>query len=280
MGMMPWNLLKCLFSRRPLSFASQTGQFQRGPFSSVFHPGDLVIVHSPVAPPKGREEESKTKKERKTPLPRLTHAAQSTRRRLNERNNMCTSAFVNSSMPSQLLRRSCSAVAAMPRKRPYAQRHLQHHTRRVSSFSASSFTPTFTSAPSRAVSSTTHPSPDARTVRMIRGFPNKFQGGGNSDSSSGGGGPESGSGELWDQLVDFPCVFTFKVIGVSQGDFANDIIDSVALALEMDRKFLKTSFRDRGKYRSITLEAPVNTVQQIQDVYAAIDRDPRVKFKF
>lgn len=67
---------------------------------------------------------------------------------------------------------------------------------------------------------------------------------------------------------------------MQQGDFANDIIDSVALALDMDRKFLKTSFRDRGKYRSITVDAPVNTVDQIRDVYAAIDRDPRVKFKF
>lgn len=67
---------------------------------------------------------------------------------------------------------------------------------------------------------------------------------------------------------------------MAQGDFVNDIVDSVASALEMDRKFLKTSFRDRGKYRSITVEAPVNTSAQIFDVYAAIDRDPRVKFKF
>lgn len=85
---------------------------------------------------------------------------------------------------------------------------------------------------------------------------------------------------IFDTLVDFPCVFTFKVIGMAQGDFVNDIIDSVADALKTDRKFLKTSFRERGKYRSITLEAPVNTADQIYNVYAAVDRDPRVKFKF
>lgn len=105
---------------------------------------------------------------------------------------------------------------------------------------------------------------------MIRGFPNGENGDGNGKDS----------GIMWDQLVDFPCVFTFKIIGLAQGDFANDIIDSVALALEMDRTFLKTSFRDRGKYRSITVDAPVNTVDQIRNVYNAIDRDPRVKFKF
>lgn len=107
---------------------------------------------------------------------------------------------------------------------------------------------------------------------MIKGFPNNFGNG----SNTGGEGPSP----IWDQLVDFPCVFTFKVIGMAQGDFANDIIDSVATALNTDRKYLKTSYRDRGKYRSITVEAPVNTAEQIYDVYAAIDRDPRVKFKF
>lgn len=108
------------------------------------------------------------------------------------------------------------------------------------------------------------------TTKMIRGFPNNFnKDNANNDNRSG-----------FRELVDFPCVFTFKVVGMAQGDFMGDIIDSVALALETDKKYLKTSFRDRGKYRSITLHAPVNTAEQIYDVYAAIDRDPRVKFKF
>lgn len=108
---------------------------------------------------------------------------------------------------------------------------------------------------------------------MIRGFPNNF----NQDLPNNP--PERGQ-RVFDELIDFPCVFTFKVIGMAQGDFMGDILDSVALALETDKKFLKTSFRDKGKYRSITLKAPVNTAEQIYDVYAAIDRDPRVKFKF
>lgn len=109
------------------------------------------------------------------------------------------------------------------------------------------------------------------STAMIRGFPN----GKEADNE-----PSGKPGSSWDHLVDFPCVFTFKVIGVAQGAFANDIIDSVATALEMDRKFLKTSFRDKGKYRSITVDAPVNSSEQIYNVYAAIGRDPRVKFKF
>lgn len=110
---------------------------------------------------------------------------------------------------------------------------------------------------------------------MIRGFPNNF--GSNGGTGSGGAGEGN---RIFDELVDFPCVFTFKVIGERQGDFVNDIVDSVAGALRTDRKNLKTSFKDRGKYRSITLRAPVNTGEQIYSVYAAISRDPRVKFKF
>lgn len=111
------------------------------------------------------------------------------------------------------------------------------------------------------------------TPTMIRGFPNNFNG-------AGGGNGRAEDKRVFAELVDFPCVFTFKVIGMAQGNFMTDIIDSVALALETDKKYLKTSFRDKGKYRSITVQAPVNTASQIYDVYAAIDRDPRVKFKF
>lgn len=108
---------------------------------------------------------------------------------------------------------------------------------------------------------------------MIRGFPNNF-------NNETGNNNNTGQPRVFDELIDFPCVFTFKVIGMAQGDFMGDIIDSVAGALETDKKFLETSYRDRGKYRSITVHAPVNCANQIYDVYAAIDRDPRVKFKF
>mmetsp|Transcript_4975 Transcript_4975/g.9106 ORF Transcript_4975/g.9106 Transcript_4975/m.9106 type:complete len:201 (+) Transcript_4975:130-732(+) len=81
-------------------------------------------------------------------------------------------------------------------------------------------------------------------------------------------------------LIDFPTVFTFKVIGLRQGEFAVDMRDSVANALELDSEFVKMSFRDNGKYRSVTLDAPCTSAEQIYSVYAAVSKDPRVKFKF
>lgn len=113
----------------------------------------------------------------------------------------------------------------------------------------------------------------AQQVAMIRGFPNNLPGG-----ETGGAG--SNGRDVFGELVSFPTVWCWKCVGVRQGDFVNDIVDSVADALETDRKNIKTSFRDKGKYRSISLRAPVNTSAQIYSVYAAISRDPRVKFKF
>ena len=51
-----------------------------------------------------------------------------------------------------------------------------------------------------------------------------------------------------------------------------DIVDGVANALQTEKKNFKVSFRDRGKWRSITLNAPVNTADEVYAAYAAIDR--------
>ena len=42
---------------------------------------------------------------------------------------------------------------------------------------------------------------------------------------------------------------------------------------------VQVRWRDRGKYRSVTLRCYFENAQQVYNVYAAIDRDPRVKYK-
>lgn len=82
------------------------------------------------------------------------------------------------------------------------------------------------------------------------------------------------------QLVQFPCVFTIKVVGVRQGEFTEDILDAVGGVVGRTRDELKHSVRDNGKWRSITVEVPVQTSEQLYAVYEAVGKDPRVKFKF
>lgn len=82
------------------------------------------------------------------------------------------------------------------------------------------------------------------------------------------------------QLVDFPCQFQIKVVGARQGEFVEDILDSVGNVIKQDGRALPHSYRDKGKWRSITLKVPVQSAEELYKVYDAIDKDPRVKFKF
>ena len=46
-----------------------------------------------------------------------------------------------------------------------------------------------------------------------------------------------------------------------------------------DEADVLAKWRDRGKYRSITLTLNFENADQVYAVYAAMDRDPRVKYK-
>ena len=65
-----------------------------------------------------------------------------------------------------------------------------------------------------------------------------------------------------------------------QGEFVEDILDSVGNVIKQDGRALPHSYRDKGKWRSITLKVPVQSAEELYKVYDAIDKDPRVKFKF
>lgn len=99
----------------------------------------------------------------------------------------------------------------------------------------------------------------AAPITMIRGFPNP------SSVTGGGAGGGAGGERVIDQLVDFPSVFTFKVVGHRQGDFVTDITDLVAGVTGVTREDVRVSVRDtpNGKWRSITLKAPCNTADNV-----------------
>lgn len=84
----------------------------------------------------------------------------------------------------------------------------------------------------------------------------------------------------FEDLVEFPCKFQIKIVGANQGEFVEDVLDSIGNVVKVERAKLPHSVRDKGKWRSITVRVPVESAQQLYEVYAAIDADPRVKFKF
>lgn len=89
---------------------------------------------------------------------------------------------------------------------------------------------------------------------------------------------------VFEALVDYPCLFTIKIVGADQGEFLPDMLSIVAATCRQDRDLTKDdiqhSVKRNGKWTSITIQAPVENAAMLYQLYENIDKDPRVRFKF
>ncbi|KAM3569082.1 hypothetical protein VYU27_008810 [Nannochloropsis oceanica] len=91
---------------------------------------------------------------------------------------------------------------------------------------------------------------------------------------------------VFDRVLDFPCVFNIKVIGQpaenDAGSFDRDMVELVGQVTGAPPSDIVYSSRDTssGKYRSLTIHAPVKSADELYEIYEKVDLDPRVKFKF
>lgn len=88
---------------------------------------------------------------------------------------------------------------------------------------------------------------------------------------------------VFEALVEYPCLFTLKIVGANEEDFVKDVLTIVATTCQMEESSytsLDHSIKYNGKWASITVQAPVESAQMLYQLYEDVDRDPRVKFKF
>lgn len=85
---------------------------------------------------------------------------------------------------------------------------------------------------------------------------------------------------VFEALVEYPCLFTMKIVGANEGAFAAEMVQIVAESCEVDVEDVENSVKDNGKWTSVTVKAPVKSAEMLYAIYENIDRDPRVKFKF
>jgi len=83
---------------------------------------------------------------------------------------------------------------------------------------------------------------------------------------------------VFEALVEYPSVFTMKIIGADDGSFAPEIVQIVAESCGVDFEAIDHSTRLKGKWTSVTVNAPVQNAEMLYKLYENIDRDPRVKF--
>jgi putative lipoic acid-binding regulatory protein len=84
----------------------------------------------------------------------------------------------------------------------------------------------------------------------------------------------------FDDLVDFPCKFQFKAVGVAAFGFVHDLLSRVSDVLGRQVRADEHSVRQsaRGRYKSVTIELVVHDGDEIRDIYAAMGGDSRVKY--
>jgi putative lipoic acid-binding regulatory protein len=85
---------------------------------------------------------------------------------------------------------------------------------------------------------------------------------------------------VFEALVDYPCVFTMKIVGANDGSFVEDILAVVADATESEMGDISHSTKAIGKWTSVTVQAAVQSSEMLYTLYEKVDLDPRVKFKF
>lgn len=87
-----------------------------------------------------------------------------------------------------------------------------------------------------------------------------------------------GTGAFKD-IQEYPATLDIKVIGVNEGPFVSDIVTLAAENACVPESDVQVRWRDKGKYRSVTMRIRFENADQVYAVYAAMDRDPRVKYK-
>jgi putative lipoic acid-binding regulatory protein len=86
---------------------------------------------------------------------------------------------------------------------------------------------------------------------------------------------------VFEALVDYPCLFTLKIVGANDGAFVADMISIVASTCDVEvADDIDHTVKVNGKWTSVTVQAPVKSAAMLYELYENVDRDPRVKFKF
>ncbi len=80
-------------------------------------------------------------------------------------------------------------------------------------------------------------------------------------------------------LIEFPCIFPIKFIGLRQDSLIPSLIQDLQLLIpEFNEKNIEISKNSNAKYLCLTLNVCVNTKIQLDNVYQYLSKHVSVKF--
>lgn len=81
------------------------------------------------------------------------------------------------------------------------------------------------------------------------------------------------------ELLEFPCAFTYKVVGESYPELADDVLTVVQKHVPGDYlPDIKPS--SKGNYHSVSITIIANNIEQIENLYEELAAIERVKMVF
>lgn len=79
-------------------------------------------------------------------------------------------------------------------------------------------------------------------------------------------------------LIEYPCDFPIKIMGVASDDFVPAVAEVVCLhAPEFDVSTIETRSSSNGKYLSVTATIQATSREQLDNLYMALTSHPFVK---
>jgi len=92
--------------------------------------------------------------------------------------------------------------------------------------------------------------------------------------------PGGTTDHVLEKLVQYPCNFEVKLIGINEGAFVNDILNVVGGVTGVPLRRLPFSARvsESKKYISLSIDAPVKDAGMLYEIYNATSRDSRIKY--
>jgi len=80
-----------------------------------------------------------------------------------------------------------------------------------------------------------------------------------------------------EDLLEFPCHYTFKAVGMSGDSFQEGIIAATAAYASVSRDAVHVKPSGKGNYQSVSIVVRLENYRQLQDIYAGMKQVPGLK---
>jgi len=80
-----------------------------------------------------------------------------------------------------------------------------------------------------------------------------------------------------DTIMEFPCQFPIKVMGLAEGDFDVLVVSIIRkYVFDLSENAIKTRLSKEGKYISITVHVEAESKQQLDKIYLELTAHEKV----